>query len=258
MPNWSGGASGAAGGAMAGSAFGPWGTAIGAGVGGLAGLFGGDGGQAANDKRWQGFYDDVSGRQAPQLGNAAQADYSGFRNNQSALISRLEAMSRGEGPSVSREMLNEATDRNTRGQQAMAQSGRGNAALAAQNMQNNVGMLGAQAGQSAALGRVQEQNNALQQLGTNIWSGRNSDEEMNRYNTSGRNRRDEFNVGSQMDMYGLNDRARMAAISGQQSNQPGMGDQLLAGGAGLAGFLGGQRGNSGGGNKPYLAYPGGY
>lgn len=35
-----GGLSGAAGGAMMGSMFGPWGTAIGAGVGGLAGLFG--------------------------------------------------------------------------------------------------------------------------------------------------------------------------------------------------------------------------
>jgi hypothetical protein len=39
MPNWGAAGSGAASGAAMGSMFGPWGTAIGAGVGGLAGLF---------------------------------------------------------------------------------------------------------------------------------------------------------------------------------------------------------------------------
>ena len=44
MPNWGGGASGAASGAVMGSQILPgWGTAIGAGIGGLAGLFGGGG-----------------------------------------------------------------------------------------------------------------------------------------------------------------------------------------------------------------------
>jgi hypothetical protein len=66
-------------------------------------------------------------------------------------------MARGEGPSVSREMLKEATDRNVAQQQAMAQSGRGNAALAAQQASSNATRLGAGAAQSAALGRVQEQ-----------------------------------------------------------------------------------------------------
>jgi hypothetical protein len=41
MPNWSGGLSGLATGAQLGSSFGPWGTAIGAIGGGIAGLFGG-------------------------------------------------------------------------------------------------------------------------------------------------------------------------------------------------------------------------
>lgn len=41
MPNWGGGARGAASGAATGSMFGPWGTAIGAGAGFLGGLFSG-------------------------------------------------------------------------------------------------------------------------------------------------------------------------------------------------------------------------
>ena len=41
MPNWQGGATGAASGAAAGSMFGPWGTAAGAGIGFVGGLFSG-------------------------------------------------------------------------------------------------------------------------------------------------------------------------------------------------------------------------
>jgi hypothetical protein len=43
MPDWGGGAKGAAGGALAGASFGPAGALVGAGIGGLAGLFGGGG-----------------------------------------------------------------------------------------------------------------------------------------------------------------------------------------------------------------------
>lgn len=47
MANWKGGAQGAVAGGAAGSAFGPWGTAVGAGIGGLFGLFGGGGAEDA-------------------------------------------------------------------------------------------------------------------------------------------------------------------------------------------------------------------
>ena len=53
MPNWKGGASGAAGGAAMGSAFGPWGTAIGGIGGGLMGLFGGEPDRAVVPKDMQ-------------------------------------------------------------------------------------------------------------------------------------------------------------------------------------------------------------
>jgi hypothetical protein len=247
MPNWGQGLSGLTGGALAGSTTGNPLFAIGGGVlGGLAGLFGSDP-AAEQQKRWEQFYNQTGGRQAPQLGPAHQAGYSGFRANQSNLINRLEAMSRGEGPSISREMLNQAVDKNTKNQMAMAQSGRGNAALAAQNAANNVGMLNAQASQDAALGRVQEQMGALQALGLNIHGARGADEDMNRYNTGARNNRDEFNVGNQMNMYQLNDAARIAALNGMGGNQgPAIGDTILSGGAGLASFLAGQRANKAG------------
>lgn len=245
MPNYSGGLSGATGGALAGgSVGGPLGALVGGGLGGLAGLFGGNP-QEENQQRWSSFYDSIGGKGPAQLGPAHQADYSAFRDNQSNLINRLEAMSRGEGPSVSREMLKEATDRNARQQQSMAQGGRGNAALMAQNAQNNTAGLGAQAAQSAALGRVQEQQGALQALGINLYGARGADEDMNRYNTSGRTRRDEFNANAQNDRYGMDQNARLQALQGMSGNQgPSMGDQILAGGAGLSSFLSGQRANN--------------
>ena len=54
MPNWRGGLGGAASGAAAGSTFGPWGTAIGAGIGGAAGLFNDPYGDASHqeNKGW--------------------------------------------------------------------------------------------------------------------------------------------------------------------------------------------------------------
>jgi hypothetical protein len=246
MPNYGQGLQGAAGGFMAGNAVAPGiGGFIGAGIGGLAGLFGGGGTDEEMRKRYGSFYDEVSGRTAPQLGPAHQAGYSSFRENQAGLVNRLEAMARGEGPSVSREMLKEATDRNVAQQQAMAQSGQGNAALAAQQASSNATRLGAGTAQSAALGRVQEQIGATNQLGLTLYGARGADEDMNRYNTGARNQRDQFNVGAQMDMYGLNDRARLMALQGQAGGQaqPGLGSSIMGAGAGLAGFLAGQKGN---------------
>lgn len=244
--NYGQGLQGAAGGFMAGNAIAPGiGGFIGAGIGGLAGLFGGGGTDDEMRKRYGSFYDEVSGRTAPQLGPAHQAGYSSFRENQAGLVNRLEAMARGEGPSVSREMLKEATDRNVAQQQAMAQSGRGNAALAAQQASSNATRLGAGAAQSAALGRVQEQIGATNQLGLTLYGARGADEDMNRYNTGARNQRDQWNGEAQMNMYGMNDRARLMALQGQYGGQPqpGLGSSIMGAGAGLAGFLAGQKGN---------------
>ena len=64
--NWKSGLGGAASGALAGSTFGPWGTAIGAGVGGIAGLMN-DAGEAYDkaEKPVNAGYDEANRLQQP-------------------------------------------------------------------------------------------------------------------------------------------------------------------------------------------------
>lgn len=254
--SWGNIAKGAGGGALAGgSVGGPWGAAIGAVGGGLLAAFQGD---PEEKKRQQeeSFYRELQRRQAPLIQNTHQADYSGFRQNQQNLISQLEAMGRGEGPSLAQKQLEAATDRNVKQQQGMALSGRGNATMAAQGAANNAGILGAQAGQDAAQARIVEQNNALSLLGLNLHGARDADEGMNRFNTGARNNTEMLNQQARSGMYGLTDAGRLGLLNGQQPG-PGMGDQLLAGGAGMFAQGAAQRSNNNG-SRPYLAYPGGY
>jgi hypothetical protein len=219
---------GAIGGATGGSAFGPLG-AIGGGIlGGIGGMMGSD--PAGDQERQrQEYLRSIANRRAPELGPAAQSDYSGFRRNQSNLISNLEAMARGEGPSVSREMFNQATNRNIAAQTAMASGGRGNGNLGAMMAMNNSARLGADASQGAALGRVQEQNNAINNLGMQIYSGRNADEANNQFNAGQTNYNNRDRAQLQNQFYGIQDQANLGAMS---QGRPGAStaDQIMAGG----------------------------
>lgn len=225
---------GAAGGALGGSALGPFG-AIGGGL--LGGLLGGFGSDPNEDQRnqLQAYLSQVQGRQAPQLGPASQSALSGFRQNQSDLIKRLEAQSRGEGPSLATETLKAATDRNMAQQASIAASGRGNPALAAIQASNMSGRLGMQAGQDAAQARIAEQNMALSQLGSAINQGRTSDETNSQFNAQQQNFRDQANLQAKLQAMGMTDE-QIRAIFGQMggtTGQPTLGDQLLSGGAGM-------------------------
>lgn len=268
MADWEQGLKGAAGGAMAGSAFGPIGTAVGAGVGGLAGLFGG--GESEDQKRQrqmlQDYYNQVGGRAAPQMGPAAQAGYSSFRGNQAELVSRLEALSKGQGPSLAAQQFQQATDRNMAAQQSMAQSGRGGP-LAAFNAANNMGQLGAQAAQGVAMARTNEQMQAMNQLGLTIHGARGADESLGQFNAGQQNQASMQNLDARLRAMGMNDQTRLQILQqlgGQnqaQAQQPGMGDQFLAGGAGMMSFMSAQnaakKAASGGGSLQSLAqqYP---
>ena len=236
---------GAAGGALGGSSFGPAGTLVGGALGGIAGLFGGSPADAAEEER-QRYLRSIANRQAPQLGPANQSNYSGFRDNQANLIGRLEAMSRGEGPSVSREMLNEATNRNVASQNAFAAGGRGGN-LGAMVAANNIGRLGAQAGQDAALGRVQEQNNAINNLGMQIYSGRSADEDTNRFNASQQNQFAQQNAQNQLQFWQQQDSANLGGLQAAPRG-PSLSEQILAGGGALNAWTSSQRaGGQGGG-----------
>lgn len=241
------GLKGAAGGALAGSAFGPAGTIIGGGLGLLAGGFGS--GENEQDAQYRKMLMDYYGQgpmQAPQLGNAAQSAYSGFRQNQTGLVNRLEAMANGQGPSLARQQFEQATDRNMRGQQAMAASGRGGP-LAQLTAANNMAQLGANAAQGSALARTNEQMQAIGQLGGVIAQGRGADEQTNMWNAGQSNQFAIQNLGARMDAMGMDQQrklqllSQMGNLNNGQRQTPGMGDQIMAGGAGLYSMAATQR-----------------
>lgn len=235
MPSydWQQGFKGAGGGALAGGSIGgPIGAVIGGGLGLLGGFGGGK--QDEYNKKLQEYYAGLQNRQAPQMGPAAQSGYSGFRSNQSDLIKRLEALSQGQGPSLAAQQFGQATDRNMGAQQAMASTGRGGA-MGAFNASNNMGQLGAQAAQGSAMARTGEEQMALNQLGLSIYGARGADEETNRFNAGQQNQNSQSNLEARLRTMGMNDQAITQILSqmGGQTSKPGMGDQLLAGGAGM-------------------------
>lgn len=225
---------GAAGGAMAGAAFGPWGAAIGGVAGGALAYFGNDGEGDYQDQLKK-LANSYQGRQGPLAGPANTAQYSGFRQNQAALISQLEAMSRGEGPSAAAVQMRDAMDR-AAGAQASGAAGAGgrgvNAGAAMRQSMNNTAAVQSQGARDTATLRSQEQMNATQMLGQNIQAGRGADEGVNEFNATAQNQQDLANLSAKMQMMGLNDQSQLQALMlAMKSAGPGTGTQVLAGGA---------------------------
>lgn len=237
-------------GASMGSVAGPWGAAIGGAVGGVLNGFGvgslgsGDPNNSTmstdeqkNRQMLLDYYSRASNRMAPQMGPAAQGGLSSFRQNQSDLVRRLEAQSRGKGPSLAAQQLRAATDRLGSQQASIANSGRGGP-LAAQNAANNTALLGAQASQDSAAARIAEQQMALNQLGLTLHGARGADEDMSRFNAGQRNQVGQNNLEAKLRTMGMNDdavtriMATLSQSSQQQYGRPSMMDQLMAGGAG--------------------------
>lgn len=234
-------AQGAAGGALAGAGtgamFGPWGAVIGAGIGGIAGgLSGYYSGDPQEEYRSQ--LDQLRakwGGWMPQAGPAAQAGYSQFRQNQMALISQLEAMARGEGPSAAAMQMREAMDR-AAGAQAGAAAGAGgrgvNAGAAFRTATNNTAAIQAQGARDTATIRAQEQIHALGQLGETVGRARWGDESMQQFNANEQNQQALANLQAQLSALGITSEAQLKALmAAMGSAGPGMGTQILAGGA---------------------------
>lgn len=227
---------GAGGGAMAGGAIGgPWGAAIGAGVGLLGTAFAGD----PNDQQAQAvqqYLKYYQNRDAPQMGAASQSDMSAYRAQQQGLANRLDAQSRGAGPSLATEQLKAGLDQNMSQQASIAAGGTGNqAGVAAFMAANNAARAGTQTNQLAAQARIQEQYNAQQQLAGVLNQGRNSDEANTQFNAQQNNYAAEANLKAKLEAMGYND-AQIRALLGvqtQDNNAPKFSDQMLAGGAGM-------------------------
>jgi hypothetical protein len=232
MPGLSDFLQGAGGGAMAGGAMGgPWGALAGGVGGGILSLFGND--DDALKSRLDDYYKQIQNRQAPQMGPAAQSGFSDFRGNQTDLVKRLEALSKGQGPSLAMEQLKASTDRNMAQQASIAQSGRGNPGAAAMMAANASAGLGQQATQTGVQARIAEQQMALQQLGGAINQGRNSDEANTQFNAQQTNYNMEANLKAKLQAMGYNDQAIANILQqmGGANARPTMGEQLLAGGS---------------------------
>lgn len=262
MPNWGQGAQGAAGGAAMGTAILPgWGTAIGAGVGGVLGLFGGGGGPKYDEvlrQRLLQLEQEYGQRAAPQ-GQAGLAENSQFRNNQQAMIGQLEQMGRGNGPSAAAHMMREANDQAVAGQSSLAAGGaaRGvNAGAALRNATNNQAGMTAQSNRDTGLMRVNEQLGALNQLGVSLYGARGADEATSKFNAGQLNAMTQANMQATQNQYGINSSAQLQALSqagGSMYGQgPGTGTQILAGGANALGGIMQARG-AGMGSAPAAA-----
>jgi len=235
MADWGQGFQGAAGGAAAGGAIGgPWGALLGGGVGLLGGLFGSSGAGQYQDqlKKLAAGY---GNRTAPR-GTAQLAQNSGFRSNQAGLISNLEALARGEGPSAAQLQMREAMDR-AAGAQAGAAAGAGgrgvNSGGALRNAMNNTAAIQAQGARDTATLRAQEQFNALGQLGQTLAQGRAADENTSQFNAGAQNQMTQANMDAMLQQLGLNDRSQLQALLMAMGGAgAGTGTSILAGGAG--------------------------
>jgi hypothetical protein len=245
-PNWGQGAQGAVGGAMTGAAIGSVVPVIGTGIGAVAGgiigggigLFGG-GGAADYEDRLKKLAEGYRQRQAPQMGAAAQSGYSDFRRNQAGLVSQLESMARGEGPSAAALQMREAMDR-AAGSQASGVAGAGgrgvNAGAAFRNASNNTAAIQAQGARDTATLRAQEQMNAVGMLGQAVAQGRAADENNNQFNAGQTNQVAQANLDAKLRALGINTQAELQALqSAMGAAGPGMGTQLMGMGASALG-----------------------
>lgn len=238
-----GAAGGALTGASVGAAAGPWGAAIGGVVGGVGGaLLGGFGGGAGSyEDRLKALSNKYGNRRAPQMGPAAQGSLSQFRQNQAALIAQLEAMGRGEGPSAATVQMREAMDRASAAQAsgAAGAGGRGvNAGAAYRQAANNTAAITSQGARDTSTLRAQEQYQALQYLAQTVGQARQQDEAMTAFNAAQRNEGARANLVASMQTLGINTDAELKALLAALGVAgPGMGTQIMAGGATAAPML---------------------
>jgi hypothetical protein len=159
------------------------------------------------------------------------------------------------------EQLKQATDRNTATQSAIAQSGRGNAALANIVAANNSNNFGQAASQQASIARIAEANAANQLYGQTLGSARAQDSQENQFNAQQANYTNQANLEAKLRTMGLNDAAILGVMNqvNTVNQQPTVGDQILAGGVGALGQYAGQRGmsranaaNAGNVPRPYV------
>lgn len=253
MADWGQIGQGGAGGAMTGAAMGSqilpgWGTAIGAVGGGILGALGGHfggGGAGEYQELLKKLAEGYGQRTAPQ-GTAVQAKNSQLAQNRAGLIAMLEQQAQGNGPSAARLQMQQAMDR-AAGAQASAAAGAGgrgvNAGAALRNATNNTAAIMSKGAMDTSILRAGEQLAATQQLGGVIGQGINADNALSTWNAGAQNQMTQANMQAALQQMGLNDEAQLRALLGAMGAAgPGLGTQILAGGASaMPAILGGRR-----------------
>ncbi len=216
MTDLGSGAKGAASGALAGSAFGPWGTAIGGGIGFLGGWLGGGGDDDPNAgvPKGQANYDYANAYIKNQLGQnlgGRQLDFSNAqqaRGQMGVLAGQLQHVSNGSQAGAGELAVNRQMGQATAAQQSLARMAHGaNAALAARTAARNTSDLGVAGAGQAAMAQMTDQANARGQLAGVLGTMRQGDYQQ---------------TGQQQQMMGLNDQTQMGYLSqmlGMDQNQ---------------------------------------
>lgn len=221
MPDWGGGAKGAVGGAAMGTAILPgWGTAIGAGIGGLVGLFGG--GDDAPPPPSQNPYaaaqlaslaGTAQQRQAAQIGGVQFGVDPTGRQGVLGVANRLGGIAGGQQMGAGELAVNHQLGQGMAAQTAAARMAHGaNAAIAARNaMRNQADMQFAGAGQAAQY-RMQDQAAANQQLGSLYGNLYGQDATIAAQNAQLGQSTQIANQQAQMQQQGMNDAMQMQAL----------------------------------------------
>lgn len=275
--NWGQGAQGAAGGAAVGTAILPgWGTAIGAGVGGLMGLFGGSSnpsleGYSQRRDQLQAGIMGAQGRGGAQIGEYERsAGGQEFRTGQQQLVNQLQLQASGRGPSLAGMQAQQVAQQSLAQQQAMAAgAGPGNEAMAARQAAMNAGGTMQGLAQTSAQARMAEQINARQQLAGVLSGARGQDIGNEQFNAGNYNQRQAAQAQLNQQNMGRNDEYELAMRKAEFDNalaKAGMfkgnstGTQLMSGGAnvlamyGTGGLGGGQGGQAMPSNNTGLDY----
>ena len=241
MANWEQGTAGAIGGAGIGTAIMPGiGTAVGAGIGGLVGLFSGQDDAGRQRDRLAEYERSINNRPTRELGPANLAGASGYEANRASMIKYLEAMARGDGPSLAQNQMREAMDRSTGAQTGLAAgaAGRGMSAGAAyRNAANNAAAIQSQGARDTANARVQEQQGALQQLQGAVNTGIGQQNQQSQFNAGQQNQMQVAQLDAYLRQQGASDANRLAILQMYQgSMRPGIGAQIGAAGMSVLPF----------------------
>lgn len=130
---------------------------------------------------------------------------------QSQLMDLLMQRAQGQGPSISDMQMQRGLDQGMAQQQALASTGRGNAALAGrQASQNASGMAQNMAGQ-AAMGRLAETQGAQQLAAGALQGARGQDQQYAQMTQQG----NQFNVNAGLQQTQMNDMARQSMLQQQ-------------------------------------------